>query len=619
MDQGFEASEQILPINTTFAVRNGTLSWTNAEFTNGTVQFYKLPPGLLDNAQVLCKFLGPMEPHRSWSPIVLYADPANSVPTSTALSMSPGPVMASSPSSGVSVAFSGAESAAASSVESSAVLANPTPTYSGLFVAPTAVSRDGLCGGSSGEQCTGSAFGNCCSRYGYCGSTEDYCSTGCQVAFGNCDLSQYSMASMSSMTSFATSGSPAPVWKGASSSATPIFGDPGSVLSIAHFQQSCNDYDHHNQDYDDYRLNLIFELPSDDKNHNNNGIPANILCGNVTDAQGGGLGSVPVNGGGVSACLTACDSTSGCMAFTYVGDSTLTNGNCYLKQSAFFYTNTTFNIALGVLVASGSAAASKSTSTATATTLHTAATISTSTPISTSSPGASTSSSAVVSGAAAAALSSSTTAGSASSTTSSVTGGPTPCSFGDPPGTDEDDNYCQVNLPFEMKIFSMSDTATFPSTNGLLALGSGSAQYLAAPLPDPSIPPSTACPYFDDLYLYAARADGEGIYYTLDAANTTVLYEWVLSRGGTDERYLFSAFYDSAAPGVLTFQYAQTGGAGNQGATASVGVQGLAANGSAVAAVFSYDQADVPPGAVVVCDTNVGTCVARSDVGRRGG
>jgi hypothetical protein len=51
------------------------------------------------------------------------------------------------------------------------------------------VSTDGTCSSNSSPQgatCAGSAFGDCCSEYGYCGGTNAYCGTGCQAAFGTC-------------------------------------------------------------------------------------------------------------------------------------------------------------------------------------------------------------------------------------------------------------------------------------------------------------------------------------------------------------------------------------------------------------------------------------------------
>ena len=47
-----------------------------------------------------------------------------------------------------------------------------------------AISVDGSCG--DGVTCQGSEFGNCCSAYGYCGSTDGHCGEGCQPAHGTC-------------------------------------------------------------------------------------------------------------------------------------------------------------------------------------------------------------------------------------------------------------------------------------------------------------------------------------------------------------------------------------------------------------------------------------------------
>lgn len=49
------------------------------------------------------------------------------------------------------------------------------------------VSPDGTCGGTAADwTCAGSAFGQCCSEYGFCGEAERFCGTGCQAAFGRC-------------------------------------------------------------------------------------------------------------------------------------------------------------------------------------------------------------------------------------------------------------------------------------------------------------------------------------------------------------------------------------------------------------------------------------------------
>lgn len=48
------------------------------------------------------------------------------------------------------------------------------------------ISEDGRCGGSSGQTCKGSNFGDCCSRKGHCGRKTRHCACGCQSDFGEC-------------------------------------------------------------------------------------------------------------------------------------------------------------------------------------------------------------------------------------------------------------------------------------------------------------------------------------------------------------------------------------------------------------------------------------------------
>ncbi|KAK6207644.1 polysaccharide deacetylase [Colletotrichum tabaci] len=48
------------------------------------------------------------------------------------------------------------------------------------------VSPDQTCGGTNGYTCLNSKFGNCCSPYGFCGSSLTYCGTACQSGFGSC-------------------------------------------------------------------------------------------------------------------------------------------------------------------------------------------------------------------------------------------------------------------------------------------------------------------------------------------------------------------------------------------------------------------------------------------------
>jgi len=66
----------------------------------------------------------------------------------------------------------------------SATVSSASSTVS--IIAPTAVSPDGTCGGSTGYTCIGFPEGSCCSQYGHCGSTDDYCGAGCNPLFGTC-------------------------------------------------------------------------------------------------------------------------------------------------------------------------------------------------------------------------------------------------------------------------------------------------------------------------------------------------------------------------------------------------------------------------------------------------
>ncbi|KIL86743.1 hypothetical protein FAVG1_09999 [Fusarium avenaceum] len=51
---------------------------------------------------------------------------------------------------------------------------------------PLIVSDNGLCGDKYHQTCKGSRYGNCCSKYGFCGKTSAYCEGGCQSGFGTC-------------------------------------------------------------------------------------------------------------------------------------------------------------------------------------------------------------------------------------------------------------------------------------------------------------------------------------------------------------------------------------------------------------------------------------------------
>ena len=109
----------------------------------------------------------------------VYSVPSLSNPTST-----------SAQSGGIFATVSASSSAEASSASTEAsstpavVSSAPASTGTGSVSSGLTVSEDGECSGT--HTCNGSPHGPCCSQWGWCGSTSDYCGTGCMAGFGQC-------------------------------------------------------------------------------------------------------------------------------------------------------------------------------------------------------------------------------------------------------------------------------------------------------------------------------------------------------------------------------------------------------------------------------------------------
>ncbi|THW37138.1 hypothetical protein D6D21_08400 [Aureobasidium pullulans] len=339
-----------------------------------------------------------------------------------------------------------------------------------------------------------------------------------------------------------------------------------------------------------------------------------VSCGG--DSQGRLITNVGATGGGIQDCFLACDRTDQCTAFTYSGDSTMTLGTCYLKYEAGAVSSSGVDtIALAILVSPAPGGAGAASMTSSASSVPVAA--SSSRAAASSAPAAASSSRAAASSAAASSAAAATTplpsgGGSptvvnpdgSTSTYNGLLASPTRCDFGDPLNTEEDDTYCEVDLPFSMRIYQGSSTKTFPSTNGLLSLDQGSIIYNNAPgLPNQFLPPNTAAPFFDDLIKNGDNLD-MGIFFQTTA--TTVTYEYRLARGGTYENYHFTLSYDSTKPGVFVYRYYEIGGDQGSG-SANIGIQGLAADGKTATAVnFALNKLGaVVVGSTLTCDTSV--------------
>ncbi|KAL2915253.1 hypothetical protein HK105_205118 [Polyrhizophydium stewartii] len=133
------------------------------------------------------------------SPTPSQASPTPSPVSPTPSPVSPTPSQASPTPSPVSPTPSKASSSSAS----------PTPS-------PTLpLSPDGTCGNNNGKN-TGFRcdVGQCCSQYGYCGTTSEYCAIpGCQAGFGLCGVLPTSSSSVRITTTSAsktTSAAPSP-------------------------------------------------------------------------------------------------------------------------------------------------------------------------------------------------------------------------------------------------------------------------------------------------------------------------------------------------------------------------------------------------------------------------
>ncbi|KAI5248420.1 hypothetical protein E4T42_05659 [Aureobasidium subglaciale] len=336
-----------------------------------------------------------------------------------------------------------------------------------------------------------------------------------------------------------------------------------------------------------------------------------VSCGR--NGQGILIANVGVQSQGINECFLACDRTAGCGAFVYSGDATMTQGTCYLKQTAGDHNNdpVASTIAEAVLISGptdGGAAAS-SVSRAPAASSSSAA----------GNGGGGAASSVAASSSRAASASPAPTSGGGSPTvvnpdgsTSTYNGllaSPTRCDFGDPIDTEEDDSYCEIDLPFEMKIYSGSSAKSFPSTNGLLTLIDSSTTYdNAGGLPNPYIPIYAAAPFFDDLIKFGENNDA-GIFY--QTTSTSVIYEYRLARAGTYETYHFTVSYDSTQPGIFVYRYYDIGGDQGSG-SAAIGIQGSTDGTTRIAVNYAFNRSGaVTVGSTLTCNTAVtpATCV----------
>ncbi|KAF1834234.1 hypothetical protein BDW02DRAFT_579755 [Decorospora gaudefroyi] len=126
----------------------------------------------------------------------VYGNCPSTSSSSSSVAVSSASESASASSSAVSASADASSTVDASSSASQVSSApSATPTTSGEM------SRDGSCGGEKGYTCVGfhtleGVKSECCSEYGWCGSSDDHCGTGCNPVYGNCPSTSSSSSSV---------------------------------------------------------------------------------------------------------------------------------------------------------------------------------------------------------------------------------------------------------------------------------------------------------------------------------------------------------------------------------------------------------------------------------------
>lgn len=125
---------------------------------------------------------------------------------SAVVSTSVAPVSSQAASVASSVVATASSVAPVSSKAASSASA-PAASASGVTGNPT---TDGTCGGSTGSNCIGWSDGECCSAYGWCGSTADYCGATCNPLYGNCTSSSSAVTTIAASVVASSTSAAAP-------------------------------------------------------------------------------------------------------------------------------------------------------------------------------------------------------------------------------------------------------------------------------------------------------------------------------------------------------------------------------------------------------------------------
>ncbi|CAF0903899.1 unnamed protein product [Rotaria sordida] len=166
-----------------------------------------------------------------------------------------------------------------------------------------------------------------------------------------------------------------------------------------------------------------------------------------------------------------------------------------------------------------------------------------------------------------------------------------------------DDNYVTLTLPMSLTMYGYSTPTVSVTTNGVLCLGSCSADYTNGNLPSGSFGGPTAFGYWDDLMIYSGTS--QSVYYSVagTAPNRLATFEYYTSHYGQSTQYYhFQILFYENLPGIVKYIYFQ---ASDGGSSATIGVQS-SPSGSTM--TYSVNQANsVTNNMVLTFDTNAGT------------
>ncbi|KAI8633597.1 hypothetical protein F5Y19DRAFT_246235 [Xylariaceae sp. FL1651] len=148
-----------------------------------------------------------------------------------------------------------------------------------------------------------------------------------------------------------------------------------------------------------------------------------------------------------------------------------------------------------------------------------------------------------------------------------------------------DDRYKLVdNLPFPLVFYGRITNKVWITDNGIIAFDDNPAAYTDEscleykdaenlPFSKPNFPKYALFPLWADLMI--CKGGKHGIFYKPDGTtpNRTLSVEWLITQyGATDDYYHFSATFEEARPGVVTYKYNAVDG--DAGTKCTVGAQG---------------------------------------------